>query len=290
MSTNKVAVVFCHSRAKLLDKCLLSLKAANENNSWKIVVVRQAGFNSVEKVLVKHKGIIDYLITLKPNHKFPLGNINYNRYLGTDFAFTILDAKIVLGIEEDNLVSKDSLKFIDFANEKYRRHLAFRGINLGSVEHGSEIDLKGYSLLRFGIHGSAGALTKRSWNYIKRNKLLNFDFNETNRAWDAEIEFYLKSGFMVTPNLSRNLDLGYGGTFAPSSRKNPYFVNITKSWVGKKDHQGLQYRHAQITHDWRFDSVAYRKKHSFVFFFRRYKRFNKIASLLKIKGLLKNTL
>ena len=33
---------------------------------------------------------------------------------------------------------------------------------------------------------------------------------------------------MVTPNLSRNLDLGYGGSFAPASKKDPYFYPFLK--------------------------------------------------------------
>lgn len=287
MGIDKFLVVFCHSRGKLLDKCLKSISAARGRSSWKILVIHQVGFMSVEKILMKYKNLYDYKLSLKPNYDFPLGNINYNRYLGTDFAFTTLGAKLVLGIEEDNLVSKDSLEFIEYAYEKYKSHKAFRGVNLGSIEHGNGINLNEYSLLRFGIHGSAGALTKRSWNYIKRNRVLDFDYNEKSKAWDAEIEFYLKSGFMVTPNLSRNLDLGYGGTFAPSSKKDTYFVNIAKSWVKNGNNQTLHYKHNQIRHDWRFDSIAYKKRENYIFFIRRYGRLDRLSSFLNIKSILK---
>jgi hypothetical protein len=283
MGIDKVVVVFCHSRAKLLDKCLNSIKIANSKGAWTIVIVHQVGYSSVDKVIKKYEESADFIVSIKPNFDFSLGNINKNRYIGTEFAFNLLGAKLVLGIEEDNIISPDSLLFCEFAFNKYAKFRAFRGINLGSIESKPNISLNGYSLLRFGIHGSAGALTKKSWDYIKKKRLLIFDYEKLYAAWDAKIEFYLKSGFMVTPNLSRNLDLGYAGTFAPTSKNDPYFVNNRKSWIGNKNLQSLTYRHIQIRHAWRFDSIAYKRRQSFIFYIRRYTILDKIAKFTKVK-------
>ena len=289
MQSDRVIVVFCHSRAKLLDKCLKSIQSANVDLVWKILVVYQIGDNSVARIINKHIRMIDYLISLNSDFDFPLGNINKNRYIGTQFAFDTLGGKLVLGIEEDNIISTDSLKFIDFIYNKYRKVKAFRGINLGSIEQKGDSTLNGYSILRFGIHGSAGVLTDRSWKYIKKKKLINFDFQKVNDAWDARIEFYLKSGFMVTPNLSRNLDLGYGGTFAPASKNDPYFIKIGKSWVGNGNLLDLAYTHIQIKHNWRFDSISYKRINNLIYFIRRYSILDKFATVTKLKSLIKNS-
>ena len=268
MTEQKVIVVFCHSRAKLLKQCLASVCKATGFSEWKLVVVHQKGYPDVEKVLEKYKNQINTLVSVEPCFNFALGNINYNRILGTKIGFELLRADYVLGIEEDNLISVDTLKFIEFAYEKYKKLASFRGINLGSVEHGKAVAKEGYSLLRFGLHGSAGVLTKKTWIDIKKRKLFEFDLRNPNFAWDAKIEFYLKTGFMVTPNLSRNLDLGYGGTFSPVSKMDPYFQGILKSWYSKKNKFDINYKRMQIHHSWREDSVRFKRIESVIYFSR----------------------
>jgi len=265
----KVIVVFCNSRAKLLNKCLTSLAAATGIKSWTLILIQQEGYLEVSKVVDKHKDLIDILIRVQPQYGFPLGNINYNRILGTRFSFDDLHANYVLGIEEDNVISKDALNLVDFIYSKYKNNKSFRGINLGSIEYGENISKDSYSLLRFGLHGSAGVLTNRSWKYIKKKKLLDFDLNNKNSAWDAKIEFYLKSGFMATPNLSRNLDLGYDGTFAPKSESDPYFIGIKKSWESVPSEYNLKYKRKQIKHNLRQDAIGYKRRHGLIYLFRR---------------------
>jgi hypothetical protein len=179
------------------------------------------------------------------------------------------------------------LNFIDFVYKKYEKYNSFRGINLGSIEFGTSVKKEGYSLLRFGQHGSAGVLTKKTWRKIKKKKLFEFDSNNANFAWDAKIEFYLKTGFMVTPNLSRNLDLGYGGSFAPASKKDPYFYAIQRSWFNSKTNLNSQYRQIQMKHSWRKDSVEFKRVHSVIYFMRSkefiagFSRFMRVTKFIK---------
>ena len=275
----------------MLDKCLSSVKKACGVDEWQVVVIHQAGNFEVDKVLDKHKAIIHTLVRSRPKFREPLGNINYNRILGSKYAFEFLDADYVLGIEEDNLISKDSLLFVEKVYELYKHDKAFRGINLGSIEYEKTISNTGYSLLRFGLHGSAGVLTRRTWNYIKRHGLWEFDLNNPCLPWDAQIEFYLKSGYMVTPNITRNLDLGYGGTFTPN-KKDKYFVSIKKSWERNKHSENSLFERVQIKHAWRKDAVAFKKRHTVFYLLRRqyffstlirYSLFKKIISSVLIK-------
>jgi len=255
---NKFIVVFCHSRARELDKCLTSLRNARGFSSWKLIVVQQYGNHKVDRILSKHRCITDTSIGIKPRFNSVLGNINNNRILGTSIAFKEFNADCVLGIEEDNQISADALEFIDFISETYKNKPNFRGINLGSIEYGKHLSGSGYSLLRSGVHGSAGFLTRKTWLALEKKGLLDFDFNDPEKPWDAMIEFYLKSGFMVTPNLSRNLDVGYGGAFSPKQPNHPYFISIRKSWTQSNKDGNAIYRHIQISHNFKKDFVAYK--------------------------------
>jgi hypothetical protein len=290
MKRQKIIVVFCHSRAKLLNQCLSSIVNANGFNDWKLVVVHQKGYVNVEKILKNYKSSIHTLISVEPRFNFALGNINYNRILGTKFGFEILNGDYLLGVEEDNLISVDALNFIDFVYNKYENHNSFRGINLGSIEFGKLISREGYSLLRFGQHGSAGVLTKKTWRNIKKRKLFDFDLSNVNFAWDAKIEFYLKSGFMVTPNLSRNLDLGYGGSFAPASKKDPYFYAIRKSWFSSKTKINIDYKKIQVKHRWRVDSIEFRRVHSIIYFMRSKDFIARLSSFMRVTKLIKKSI
>lgn len=289
MKQKKIIVIFCHSRALLLDKCLSSVKKAYGVDDWQVVVIHQTGNFDVGKVLNKHKAIIHTLIRSRPKFRAPLGNINYNRILGSKYAFEFLDADYVLGIEEDNLISKDSLLFVESVYELHKHDNAFRGINLGSIEYDKTISYTGYSLLRFGLHGSAGVLTRRTWNYIKRHGLWEFEVNNPCLPWDAQIEFYLKSGYMVTPNITRNLDLGYSGTFAPSAKDN-YFVSIKKSWHQNISSEDSIFERIQIKHTWRRDAVAYRKRHDVFYFVRRQYLLSALIEFLFIKKIIARVL
>lgn len=283
---NKIIVVFCHSRSKLLENCLKSIKDADAAAEWITVVVHQQGHYDVQEVINKNLSNIDYLITFPPKYEKAICNINANRIMGTKFAFKALQASYVLGLEEDTQISKDALFFIDSIYKKYHRHKSFRGINLGSMEYGENAKNNGFSLLRYGAHGQAGVLTRSSWKKIEKKKLLNFDLNDFEKAWDAEIEFYLKSGFMVTPNLSRSLDKGVGGTFSPKNSNDRYFIEMEKSWVSFNYQANSNYVLNQINHSWRYDAIRYRRLLSIFFMVRGSKLFRLINSQLKVSKFL----
>lgn len=287
MLAKPVIVVFCHSRAAMLEKCLDSINSANKRQQWKLVLVHQIGFNAVQNVVNKNLSKVDILVTVKPNFDFPLGNINYNRILGTSICFDQLGADYLLAIEEDNLISKDALSFISFAYEEYKDNKYFRGVNLGSIEFGNSISKEGFSLLRSGLHGSAGVITKQSWDTIKKKRLFRFDLSNKQKAWDSQIEFYLKTGFMVTPNRSRNLDLGAGGTFAPKSITDPYFQKITKSWYKSRSSAKINYRRIQIKHSWRKDVIAFNRIHNIFYKLRTYTLVTKFIRSISLTNFIK---
>ena len=148
---------------------------------------------------------------------------------------------------------------------RYSKSRAFRGINLGSHQPVSSENQSTFSLLRFGLQGQGGVLTRNTWSKLFSDKLF---INISKEGWDSKFEYFIKSGFMVTPNASRILDRGWGGTHAPSDPKSPYFERMSKSWVGKIDLNPAEYRKENEIHLWRNDAIIFRKRDSILFYLR----------------------
>jgi hypothetical protein len=92
---------------------------------------------------------------------------------------------------------------------------------------------------------------------------MNYDSGE---GWDSPIEFFLKTGFMVTPNSSRILDYGWdSGTHAPRNKKNLYYLNLNQSFFKSKLSTKFSYEHIQINHKSRRDSIAYLAQDNWIF-------------------------
>jgi hypothetical protein len=258
----KSIVIFAHSRAQLLDSCISSVLSAYKSSEWKKVIVFQIGFLDVEDIVKKYENKFDLVLRIKKQYEVTLGNINHNRLLGTSICFDILLSDVVLGIEEDTRIGYDSLVFIEQMCELYGKKRSFRGVNLGSFEPNTEDNRYTYSLLRFGLHGQAGALTRKTWNAFSLKNLLE---DICHIGWDSRIESYLKTGFLATPNASRFLDQGWGGTHQSNDPDSPYFFNQRQSWVGTLKFPIRVFTRKNLIHSWRKDARNYRFYESFLY-------------------------
>jgi hypothetical protein len=277
-----VVVVFCHSRDELLNACLRSISSAESFENWDLVVVHQEGSLAIQKVLDSVSLDISYLLKFKPVGGEPLENINFSRVIGTDFAFRSLGAEIVLGIEEDTLISEDALKFVELAHELHSGNRNYRGVNLASFYPYSATEVNGYSKLRFGLVGQAGAINRKSWKKLGFPELLTLRNSE---EWASHIEGYLKTGYMVHPVLSRMLDQGWGGTSDPSSLPtNSYFTRIRNSYVANADPL-TSLDESLLGNLWREDAILFNAWHNFYFSLRRFRGARKIYAVIKSLGL-----
>lgn len=261
----KAIVVFAFARAQLLRDCIQSILSADGSQNWLKVLVLQVGHAEVEEVVREFEANFDLVLRLKAQHQTALGNINQNRITGTSICFDLLGSDIVLGIEEDTMIGYDALCFIDQMVERYHSNKAFRGINLGSLEPKTEENFYSYSLLRFGLHGQAGALTRKTWEKFSPKELLG---DISREGWDSKIEYQLKTGFMATPNASRFLDRGWAGTHAPSDSMHPYFEKQRLSWVGRDPITSSKFLRMDVRHSWRIDAVNFRLRDSVFFIIR----------------------
>jgi len=263
--SKKSIVIFAFSRADLLRECIRSVMDAEESANWNKILVHQLGHLDVQEVVSTFSDEFELILQLKKQKHEILGNINFNRIVGMAVGFDLFESEIVLGIEEDTIIAFDALIFINEMFDLYKSRRAFRGINLGSLEIKTAANLHSYSLLRFGLHGQAGALTRRTWNKLTLKELLT---NISAEGWDSKIEYYLKSGFMVTPNSSRLLDRGWNGTHAPTDSMHPYFENQRLSWNGNQRTSHEKYIRVDQQHTWRSDAIKYQKRHSLFFYLR----------------------
>ena len=276
---NKSIVIFAYSRAQLLRDSIESILSAAESENWKKILICQRGHEEVFDVVNQNRNNFDLVILTSPQHESTLANINYNRLLGTNLAFDVFHADMVLGIEEDTKISYDALQFIDRVFNNFHNKRFFRGINLGSIEEKTQENLFTFSRIRFGLHGQAGVITKKTWKKINFSKLLA---NMNREGWDSYIEFKIKSGYMITPNASRSLDRGWSGTYAPDNPDHPHYVAMRKSFV--EDLSGLDpdFSQASIKHSWRNDAILFKYRHQLLFLIRGSRFGTTISSLWKI--------
>ena len=278
----KSIVIFANSRAELLSTCIESVLNAYRSEDWEKVILLQTGHSEVENVVAEYEKYFDLVLKVKKYFEVTLGNINQNRILGTSICFDLLNSDVVLGIEEDTSIAFDALHFINEMCENYKFDKAFRGVNLGSFESNNESNRYTYSLLRYGLHGQAGALTKNTWKHFSLSYLLQ---DICNVGWDSRIESYLKTGFLATPNSSRLLDQGWGGTHQSTDPDSPYFANQRSSWVGTNPLPIRKFQHNNIIHTWRKDARIYKRNESFFYLAKDNKYF--YSSFQFIRGTLR---
>ena len=252
---NLSVVFFAYSRPELLANSVNSFILASNSFSWKKVLVWQSGFEEMKLKVEDLRSSFDLIVETRGNQNTVLANINFNRALGMRLAFDELKSDFVLGIEEDAVISTDSLVFIEQICKKYKSARNFMGINLGSVEPRNEHDLKGYSRLRYGLQGQAGGLSKSAW---KRCDGLLHAYDNENVGWDSRLEFYLKTGFMVTPNVGRMNDYGWiNGTHSTADSNHIHFQLLRGSQFEGLLDSDLVYEEIPTRHTWRKDVVLY---------------------------------
>lgn len=269
MKTGKIAIaIISFKRKELLVQTLKSIEIANLKHKLPIVIVQQVN----EEVEVILETIRDFKFELKMivngNNLNQEENINKNRILAWQSLFDFLGAEAALVLEDDAILAEDSIDFAVQIFSKYANRPYFRGINFGSLETSDQDLQSSYSKLRYGIHGPASLITRKTFekslvrHVVKTNGLI---------SWDGWIEQFLKTGFMITPNQSKFLDLGIYGTHADIKENAHYFNLLRESFLQKncKTSQKL-YQHKQILHSWRSDCKEFNHSATLIYLIRWY--------------------
>jgi hypothetical protein len=250
-------LIIAYNRPKHLEKLFQSLEDYCLLESSQIVIVQQVGNTEVEHLIFKFKEKTKncMVLTFDGSGKSLIANISFNRLSGYKFCFDILNCDYVIALEDDVVVGSDILDFTGFIMNKYWGKRNFRGINYGSHQ-GYSVTTQGFfSQVRFGIQGPGSAIHRNTW------KRLNTPSNNLKSQYvlfDGVFEYFLKTGFMITPVNSRIMDNGHGGTHAPISSTDEHFVKLKNSFVnGFIDHR-LNYILDNKNHSWTPDALVYR--------------------------------
>lgn len=244
-------LVLTFSRAELLHELLGSISNLKNRSDVKLIVVRQTGYEEVGKVIEKWRNNIEVLLEIDGAGNSIPENIGRNRLSGYAVAFDALGSDWVLAVEEDVLLAEDSLLFTKFIVDKFHRKRNFRGINLGSRLPVSDISKNSYCKTRYGIYGQGAVMTRKTWSRMQAWKII-----ETSRFghWDAGMESYMKTGLSIAPNNSRYLDRGWTGTHTPSNPEDPYYLDLSNSYVGNISPVAPQnYKEVNMGYWWRSD-------------------------------------
>jgi hypothetical protein len=233
--------------------------------SYNKIFVLQLGNKEVEALIHQYADPKTDIIEMDGSLRNPLQNMNLNRWTALKTAFDNYACDWVLSVEEDIEVARETLLFIEEVYARFNHDQYFRGINLGS-----SLDLpklvSTYSLQRFGVHGCGTVMTKDTWNRIKRwriERTLN-DF-----ALDGAIEGIMKTGFMVTPNVTLYLDNGWdAGTHTKGTGQEPFYVLNRKSWHTRVDNFANHFELFETVIPWREDCIPYRETDNSYFQFR----------------------
>lgn len=245
-----------YSRPELLEKCLEALYGAERTHEVTKVLVLQPGNREVESLVHSYSDENTVLIISPAWDGSSMARAMRQFWLGVNAALEDPYVDWVMSVEEETVLAPDALRFTMEMASRYSGDPAFRGINLGSIE--TLKSLAGtYSLQRYGFHGAGGALSRKTWRIaraIAGRRMRRLD------AFDCQVEAYLKTGFMVTPNLSKYMNFGWiGGTNIPDTPEvRERFSQITMSWNAGMGGPKT-YRKLQMVQSWRPDCVPFRR-------------------------------
>lgn len=247
-----------YSRPSIVELCLNSLSSMTNSLHYTKLIVLQIGNKEVEKLVEDFRKANQDTVIIKVDgiDKSPLQNMNFNRWIAWEKGFGEFGADWMLSVEEDIVIHPSTLLSIESIIEKHLNNPNFKGINLGSKLRDPSLACT-YSKLRFGLHGCAAVITSNTWKEICK---LGIQRKIDRFPLDAAIEHILKSGYMVTPNLSMYLDYGwFQGTHTNPDPSDTHYQLVKESFESNQ-RACSAYSHRQVEHAWRIDCVNYSEK------------------------------
>jgi hypothetical protein len=221
-------VVLAHQRDWHLRQVIESIRKQDDLDSLNVCFIVQDDFPKVhelvEELKINNKTII---CTSYPKHKSPKACINSNVYFGLEFAFKNRKSPYTIVLEDDTVIALDALRFFREVLNQHELNQSFRGINAFSslqrdysVEEFNQNYIKG----NFGL-GWGWCINKDQFEELSR-----FWNGSEDEHWDALIEPYLRTGYVINPLRSRVLNIGLDGSGSHSSKSDELFLKMSLSF------------------------------------------------------------
>ena len=200
-------LLITHKRVTELRQVIESLESAwtAEYKTINVILHKDAKNvrKEIERIPVTRRNIIE---VERFNSLNARSAINSNVHDGLRASFLDNEIDYVTVIEDDICVRRDFLKFNAEIIHKNIKNHDFMGINGFSAAefNGDKDDV--YGKFRYGF-GWGWTISRLTWD-----KLNDFWTGNENVHWDAYIESFLKTGYVVMPHNCRIQNLGFGET------------------------------------------------------------------------------
>ena len=259
-SLNLAVSVITFRRAELLGKCLSSINIALKDRRYPVYVFIQDPNPEDLLILEKFKELISSVIVTESNGKNIEKLINDNRISCLRTSLFDYGHDFVICLEDDVEISSDLFSFTEQVIHQNINAKDFYGINYGSFEILGELNT--YSLLRYGLHGPASLVSRKS---VDKFGLRVLSLMQGRIPWDSWVEPITKKGFVATSNTARYRDNGTEGTHSTSVKDYGYFQKLAASFKLTIDNPQNHFIRKDMIHSWRHDCIPYMRSDNLKF-------------------------
>lgn len=251
-------IVLAHQRVTQLEKCLTALENADNSNEFPKLVVVDGGNDAVEQLSwMKFKP--DFHLRIKPNQrKTSRARILESLRCGLSWAFDVQQADYVVVIEDDIIIARDFLTFVDACMKENLSRPLFRAVNGFGVairEESPSDEKTEICRLNYGV-GWGWALPARTYRAIRPLLSIRGDYH----VWDSLIEPYIRTGFVVNPVVSKILNLGFDSTATHTDASADLVIGqaLSASFASnrRKSVAGIELAHSKAAFKWREDAIS----------------------------------
>lgn len=252
-----VIVVLAHKRIGHLRACLEAISVASERDNFLLAVVVDEGTREIREFVSSSRP--DVSIRLEPEDGSPArARIMHSLKHGLSWAFDVAGADYAIVIEDDILISKDFFVFIKACFQRYSNRPFFRAVNGFGLSRqsagvpGNEVEV---ARLNYGV-GWGWAIPRRTYKKILPLLRLNGDYH----VWDALIEPYLRTGYVVNPRTSKIQNIGFDmtATHTNQSADTSFGQELEASFLSGSPVEGdkMALRESSLGFRWRQDAIA----------------------------------
>lgn len=257
MITKKKAIVLIlFRRYEKTIEVLTNLREMKKIEEFELIVVRQEGCDRVKKIVDSIDWIRNtHYVTKYSEERSTKYKINQNVRLGLSKAFEAHDCDYAVLVEDDVVLGYDFLEFCDHMHNKYACDKSFRAINAFSKEPYLESRLFDYGMFRFGV-GYGWSINQKAWRSLRKFWPENRDCH-----FDALIEPWVRTGFVIMPYCSRCKNIGWGdGQHTPTDMNHEFYQTLLKSFVGSNSFPIKEYNFIDnMKYVWRDDCFVFKR-------------------------------
>jgi hypothetical protein len=211
-------LVLCHQRTTHLQKVIDNLKSVRGIENCNVLFIAHSASEEVLSV-ISNSNIPNFDIH-RIDQDFPSAKaaINNSTRTGCEIVFSNQDVDACIVLEDDICIAEDVLEFAAVVSKHHSKSSRYRGINFYSVD--TSPDSLDFDYVRLNYSFGWGWLIPR-----KTFNRLNFWTGKEDAHWDYLIEPYIRTGYLISPVLSKVKNIGFDSTATHTG---------SETWISRK--------------------------------------------------------